>query len=233
MLDFNHTALKAKAANIAVNAAIDTAPAAQGQRRDYLGASALGYECLRKVQASYLNPKAPDAQLARIFQRGHWWERYARELLWAAGFQISEAQTGFTQLGGKFRGHCDGVIRSGPPILLYPCLWETKCLGDKGWNKLNKDGLRKAYPHYYVQVQLYMAYLDLNTNPALFTACNANTMELLHLLVPFDAACAQEWSDKAVTVIRASEAGEVLPRVSDDPSDFRCKFCDYREGCWQ
>jgi hypothetical protein len=43
-----------------------------------------------------------------------------------------------------------------------------------------------------------MAYLDV-TNPALFTAVNADTCERLHLLVPFNAERAQEWSDRAVT----------------------------------
>ena len=133
-----------------------------------------------------------------------------------------------------FRGHCDGIIVMGPelPGVGYPCLWEHKALGDKGWCALERDGVEKAYPHYTAQVWLYQAYLDITEQPAIFTALNANTMERLHLLVPFDAAQAQAWSDRAVAVIKATLAGELLPRAYDDPHDWRCRMCGHRARCW-
>lgn len=53
-------------------------------------------------------------------------------------------------------------------------------------------------------------------NPALFTAINKDTAELHHELVPFNASLAQRMSDRAVKVITASEAGELLPRMTND-----------------
>jgi hypothetical protein len=61
---------------------------------------------------------------------------------------------------------------------------------------------------------------------------NADTAERLHFLVPFDAQLAQLISDRAVMVIEASRAGELLPRVTDDPEDWRCKMCSHRTRCW-
>jgi len=57
-------------------------------------------------------------------------------------------------------------------------------------------------------------------------------MARLHLLVPFDAERAQAWSDRAVAVIRATQAGKLLPRAYDDPNDWRCRMCSHRERCW-
>jgi hypothetical protein len=80
-------------------------------------------------------------------------------------------------------------------------------------------------------VAIYQAYLDC-TNPALFSVVNADTCERLHFPVPFDAELAQRFSDRAVTVIEATRAGEQLPRIVEDPTDWRCKMCSHRERCW-
>jgi hypothetical protein len=51
-------------------------------------------------------------------------------------------------------------------------------------------------------------------------------------LVPFDAERAQAWSDRAVIIIEATLASELLPRFTDDGGDRRCKLCSHRERCW-
>ena len=105
--------------------------------------------------------------------------------------------------------------------------------GTKRWRRaLERDGLEKAYPQYAAQVSLYQAYLEVTEHPAIFTVVNANTCARLHLLVPFNAEQAQVSSDRAVAVIEATRAGELLPRAYDDPADWRCKACGHRERCW-
>ena len=128
----------------------------------------------------------------------------------------------------------DGVILAGPDLradLSYPLLWEHKAINAKNWRALERDGLEKTFPQYAAQVALYQAYLDV-TNPALFTALNADTCERLHLSVPFDAERAQAWSDRAVTIIEATRAGELLPRFTDDDGDWHCKACSHYKRCW-
>ena len=49
----------------------------------------------------------------------------------------------------------------------------------------------------------------LAANPALFTAINKDTAELHHELVPFNAELAQRMSDRAVRILRATDAGEL------------------------
>jgi hypothetical protein len=50
--------------------------------------------------------------------------------------------------------------------------------------------------------------------------------------VPFNPEQAQAWSDRAVMVIDATRAGELLPRITNDPADWRCKICGHHERCW-
>lgn len=240
MLDFNRANLSGADTNNAINALLDAAAIEaqrQEQRRDYLGASNVGDWCLRKIQYNWQYEETHPARTKRIFARGHSFEEMSAKALCSAGFRIERGtpRTGFEAAGGMFRGHADGIILAGPAIegMGYPCLWEHKALGDSGWKKLEKDGLLKAYPQYYAQVQLYLAYLELHTHPALFTAVNANTCEALHLLVAFDAEAAQATSDRAVTVIRATQAGELLDRGTDKATDWRCKMCGHRERCWK
>jgi hypothetical protein len=176
------------------------------------------------------------ARTRDIFDRGHYAEDHTRQHLIAAGFMFAPPDTlAFTASDGAFRGHADGVITAGPSLpsldLIYPCLWECKCLNGKNWRELERKGLQISFPRYAVQVALYQAYLDF-TNPALFTAVNADTCELLHLLVPFDAERAQLWSDRAVAIIEATRIGELLPRAFNNPKDWRCCICPHTQRCW-
>jgi hypothetical protein len=237
VIDFNSPV--STGVNTAINAALDAAAAIEQreQRRDYLGASGIGSECLRKVQFDWQRVSVHAARTKRIFNRGHASEEKIAGQLALAGFRIERGtdRTGFAACAGAFRGHCDGIIVDGPEIegLKYSCLWENKCLGASGWKKIEKAGLRSAYPVYYDQVQLYMAYLGLDENPALFTAENADTCHFLSLMVPFDPEAAQAASDRAVAVIQATQAGELLPRITDKgPTDWRCKMCSHSEFCW-
>ena len=239
MLDFNREHASASDINAAINAAMDAAALTEQreERRTYLGASSIGSECLRKIQLDWQVDSTHPARTKRIFSRGHMFEEITVKAMAQAGFRIERGTpaTAFSTAGDTFKGHADGIIVAGPviPGLKYRCLWEHKALGSSGWKKLEKDGIRKAYPQYYDQCQLYMAYLGLDENPALFTAVNSDNCEVLHMAVEFDGAAAQAASDRAVSVIKATHAGELLPRITDKPTDWRCKMCSHKERCWQ
>jgi len=240
MLDFNRSNLSTADLSDSFEALLNQSALTEQRedRRTYLGASGIGSECLRRVQYDWQCDSTHPARTKRIFARGHLFEEIVAKFLAQAGFLIERGtpRTGFEACDGMFRGHCDGIIVAGPelPGMAYPCLWENKALGYSGWRKIEKDGIRKAYPAYYDQVQLYQAYLDLSDNPALFTAINANDCHFLPVLVDFDAEAAQAASDRAVAVIRATQAHELLPRITEKgPTDWRCKMCSHSERCWK
>jgi hypothetical protein len=235
MLDFNRANLSERPLNALLNELMERAEPPGKNYRQYLGASAVGAECLRKIQFDWMCDPVFPARVKDIFARGHFFEELTRQHLVAAGFKFAPAdRLEFKAADGLFRGHADGIIVDGPavPGLSYPCLWEHKCVKAKGWRAIERDGLTGLYGVYAAQIALYQAYLDV-TNPALFSVINGDDCQRLHFFVPFDAQLAQMVSDRAVAVIRATRVGELLPRVTEDPDDWRCKMCSWRERCWR
>ena len=236
VLDFNRSNLSDRPINQLINDLIEHAEPPSENHRQYLGASAIGSECLRQIQYSWMVDPIFPVRTKTIFLRGHFFEDQMRRCLVAAGFRFAPpVRLRFETAGGLFRGHADGILIAGPqlPALRFPCLWEHKCLKDKGWKAVERNGLTGLYTSYAGQVAIYQNYLDVIDHPALFSVTNADTCEQLHFLVPFDAQLAQAMSDRAVAVIKATKAGELLPRITDDPSDWRCKMCGHRDRCWR
>lgn len=233
--DLNTTTHDSMALSDRINRIISKAWASPQSRRGYLGASSIGEECLRRAQLDWLTPMPYDDKTSRIFNRGHWGESLVLETLIESGFLIRTGTSvvSFSQLGGLFRGHADGVIEWAPTDLglATPAVWECKTINARNWKDLVKEGVAKKYPKYAKQIALYQAYLGLAENPAILTALNADTMDMAHLLVPFDPELAQKASDDAVRIIRSTEARELLPRVSDDPRFWLCRHCAHRSLC--
>ena len=82
----------------------------------------------------------------------------------------------------------------------------------RSWADVVKRGVELSKPVYYAQLQLYMAYMELEV--ALFTCLNKDTQELHHEKVGFVPHIAQGLSDKAVEIIRAAEANDLPPRIA-------------------
>lgn len=243
-LDFNHREKPPSFAD-GVNDLIDVALMDENDRRpqrDYLGGSRLGDACQRRLQYEYFKvPKDEGVgftgQSLRIFALGHVLEDLAIEWLRKAGFDLRTRdrhgeQFGFSAAGGRLQGHADGVVVGAPNGMAVPALWECKSANAKNWREIVRRGVVKAKPIYAAQIALYQAYLGLTDAPALFTAINKDTCEIWHELVPFDAERAQAASDKAVRILKACDAGELLPRHTADADHFECRFCAWKERCW-
>jgi hypothetical protein len=199
----------------------------------------LGDECLRKIQLQFNQREADfSAQNLRTFAIGHCLEDLIADWIKLAGFDLKTRnengeQFGFSVADGKIAGHCDGIIFGGPDFLKYPCLLEIKTMNNKSWTDTAKRGVLLTKPLYYAQVQLYMAYLNLDENPCLFSALNKDNSEIYHEIIPFDIEAAQRYSDRAVQVIKASENNELMPCLSNDSSFFKCKMCGFRNECFK
>ena len=258
MLDLNHgsgatygaqrqaTAV-VEAVNAAIDAALLTRHRAEPPRR-YVSTSGLGRPCLRQIQFDTLNvPKDEGRDFApatlRIFEAGHRGEDVVADWIRAAGFDLRThrsdgRQFGFSALDGRFRGHIDGCLVAGPVGIAYPALWENKALGAASWKDVVKRGVVLSKPVYAAQVALYQAYMEpavpgISENPALFTAINKDTAELHHECVAFDAGLAQRMSDRAVRILQATDAGELLPRIAREPDFHECRLCPWAQRCWR
>ena len=253
-LDFNHTSSTGEMPCDRINKLIDKAlqhDHIQQPERSYLGASRLGEPCVRALQYEYIQTprdKAYTGQTLRIFEMGHMLEKRTWNWLQGAGFEIETHQPttgevyGFSVAQGQLQGHVDGIVWQVPEGLeqdiQVPAIWECKSLNARSWKQLVEKGVKVAKPVYALQIALYQAYLEelipgLSQNPALLTAVNKDTSELYHELVPFDPALAQTASDRAVTIFRATQSGETLPRITQDPDSFYCRFCNWQTTCWK
>lgn len=228
-----------------VSALVDAAILADHEkkpRRAYIGASSLGDECSRKIQYRYLDipideDKKFPAKTLRIFALGHVLEDEMVKVLRMAGFDLRTQdskgkQFGFSIADDQIAGHIDGVICGGPNVIGYPCLWENKTASDKKFNEFVRHGVAKANPVYAAQIAIYQAYMDLTENPALFTVVNKNNSEIYYELVPFDAELAQRISDRAVNILTASKANDILPRIAQTQDYFACRMCEFQKTCW-
>src|SRR6266498_2195714 len=161
MPDFNRTELSAAPVSVAINTLLEEGARANPETtRNYLGASAVGHPCMRQVQFTWLCDPVHSLRTRDIFARGHYFEAQSREHFARAGFKFAEAdRLEFKALDGWLRGHADGIFIDGPaiPDARYPCLWEHKGVNAKGWKKLEREGLEKAYQQYAAQVSLYQA----------------------------------------------------------------------------
>ena len=238
-----------------VNGLIDAGLEAADQLvppRTYLGGSRLGIACERALQFEYVHaPKDEGGGFAgrtlRIFAIGHALEDLAAGWLRAAGFDLytrkgnrpDGGQFGFSVAGGRIRGHVDGILAGGPdvPGLGYPALWECKTMNARSWKETVKQGVVVSKPVYAAQLAVYQAYMEgsvagITANPALLTAVNKDSAELHHELVPFDGGLAQRMSDRAVRILQATDAGELLPRLAAHPDHHECRMCAWSQRCW-
>ncbi len=213
-----------------------------------IGAGYIGLECKRALaykyhkvpEAEQADSKVSKGELNRHAQAGFWLESVFPTWLRDAGFDLhtedprTGKQYGYTVCPneeGQMRlaGEIDGIFLSGPAILPYPCLWESKKMTDKKFNKFSKEGVKKADPKYYGQIQCNMVYLEVYY--CLFSAMNLDTMKFYFELVKFDAPYAQKDQDAAARVF-ASRSPEEMPRITNVESDYRCKYCGWASACW-
>ena len=251
MLDFNHAPKITDELNACIDAAL-VAENATRVPRNYLGGSRVGHACERALQFELASAPKDDGtdfsgRTLRIFGIGHALEDLAVNWLRAAGIDLytrkgnqpDGEQFGFSVANGRIRGHVDGIIAVAPDVLKLnvPALWECKTMNAKNWRDMVKNGVAISKPVYAAQITLYQAYMDaavpgLASNPALFTAINKDTAELHHELVPFNAELAQRMSDRAVRILSATDAGELLPRIARHHDHFECRMCAYANRCW-
>jgi len=212
--------------------------------RPYLGMSAIGEECERRLWYSFrwCMPAGNgfDAKGLSNVQDGHRSEDVmAERLRMVPGVELwtvdptTNRQFGFADVGGHFRGHCDGLMRG---LLQAPKamhVWEHKA-SEKGPAELakhksvdEKSALQKWNATYYGQAVLYMHKAEVTRH---YLTCSSPGARLPITSVRTDAnpAEAARLIAKAERIVYASEP---LARLSEDPAFYKCKFCPAAEVC--
>lgn len=220
----------------------------ENRYRSHLGASIIGNECARQVAYGWrwgLNrpPRGRKAEsavqghsrLMRLFNRGHLEEARFIALLLTIGVQVYQQddkgnQLRISEFGGHFGGSCDSVLVGVPDLPPgVPCLGEYKTHNQKSFDSLTKEGVERAKPEHFVQMQMYMGGLGLLY--ALYLAVNKNDDALHAEIVQAIPSCYEHFKDRAARIIFEPK---LPPRIrSASPSFHICKnLCDYRDLCF-
>ena len=204
------------------------------EKRNYLGASAVGNSCKRAVQYYWLSilgrtpTKDFPPRIKRIFDRGYVYEGKMSQWMKEVGFVFEEDDTKlqFSDFDDKFKGHVDGVLLAGPEGINYPVLWENKCLGGNPFKKVAASNIKTEKPVYYAQVQLYMSYLGLNR--CVFTCVNADTMAIYTEIIGRDDRFVDTLKQTISDIFDHTERNKLVAKTTNT---YHCKYCDYKEIC--
>ncbi len=204
--------------------AIDVSIAIQreGEKRNYIGASSIGSDCLRQIWYEFNGFKGSfDPRILRIFEVGKRLERLVIDWLLAARFIVFEQQHAFfdSELP-YFQGHCDGILRKPHAIL------EIKTAKDSSFKQFAKHGLKKWMPKYYDQLQAYLGMSGLIN--AYIIVLNKDDSSLLDEKVMFDASRYIELKEKARLI---HDAKIEPPRINSNPAWYQCKMCKFKKIC--
>ena len=204
-------------------------------QRGYLGASIIGHECMRYLWYCFRQcvGRQFEGRLYRLFETGDLAEeRFTKELR-AIGCEVHDVdpstgkQFEVSAWGGHFSGHMDGCALGIPEA---PKAWhvlEFKTHNAKSFAKLQKEGVAKSKPMHQAQMQVYMGLTKMDR--ALYLAVNKDTDELYAERVKYDSTEFTRLMDRAGRIIMAQAP---MPRITDRPDDFRCRFCDAKTICW-
>jgi len=212
-------------------------------RRNYLGMSAIGDACPRKLWYEFHDPLPEqfDAETLKRFSDGHRSEDLMAErirLVKGLTLHTVDPQTGnqfaHADFGNRFKGHMDGVVLG---LIQAPKtwhVWEGKCVNDIKFAKLKKlkadrgekEALKEWDAVYYAQAQCYMGYAELTRH--WLTVCTPGGREWDAVRTDFNKKDFDELKDKAKRIL---EARAPLARVSNDPSWHVCKWCKYQVKC--
>ena len=212
--------------------------------RDYLGFSAIGHPCSRKLWYDLHldgSAKPHSASTLKMFADGH-----ASEAIQARRFRMVDGVTlwivdpdtgrqfGFSDLDGRFKGHMDGAIYG---LLQAPKawhVWEHKCANEKKQAKLlsfksslgEKAALQAWDPVYYAQAVLYMHYSGMDRH--YLTCASPGTRHTISVRTNADTAFALVLRDKAERILNARAP---LAKLSNDPAWWQCRWCEHHARC--
>jgi CRISPR/Cas system-associated exonuclease Cas4 (RecB family) len=200
------------------------------KHRTYLGLSRLGEECRRQLWYEFRWAWLPkyEGRILRLFETGEIEEDRIIKNLQAIGCTVEGRQHEVQTLDGWVAGHFDGVVLGLPEAPKTWHLFEGKTMSKKHFNATQKHGVEKSKPTYYAQVQLYMHLGELKR--AVFIAQCKDDDRLYLERIKYDSNLAKQLLRKAATIIKS----ETIPdRLSDDPTFYKCRFCNYNYLCHQ
>lgn len=202
--------------------------------RAYLGASQIGGACDRALWYAFRWADAlpPDGRMVRLWDSGSREELRVLAELRAVGVTVSDRdpitgeQWEMSDIGGHFGGSMDAAAHGLPEA---PKTWhciDVKTAKTKKFDELLRNGFEATYPQYLAQGQVYMGKFGLTRAMFIFVCKDDDRIFIARF--EFDEDLYQLLMARAKRIIFAEDppAG-----ISDNPSFWQCRFCDFRDTC--
>lgn len=204
------------------------------EHRPHMGASIIGHECERHVWMNFRWAATPTfpGRVLRLFDTGKREETRLVQELRAIGATVWEVdpdsgdQWRVSAHNGHFGGSLDGVAQGLPEAPKSAAVLEFKTHNNKSFLDLLSNKVRGAKPQHFDQMTIYMGLMDIDR--AMYMAVNKDTDDLYCEWVHFDKDRFAELMARAERLINATTPP---PRISDDPANWRCKFCTFHAVC--
>lgn len=211
--------------------------------RPYLGMSAIGDDCSRKLWYGlhWVSKIETTARTNRIFDLGHESEKIMIQAMKKIGLHVfridkdgnevemtgerGEEQEELVGFAGHARGHNDGRVRYVIEAPKTDHLLELKSSNDKNFKLMVKNGLKESNGKYYGQCQRYMHELKLTRT--LFCMINKNDGSLYFERIAYDKEYAQTLVDKERDIIMS----DVPMTRAFTVGFYKCNYCDYEQVC--
>ena len=196
--------------------------------RSHYGISGAGHECPRNRWYSYrwADEEKFDPIRLMLFEHGRNEEEVAIQRLRQAGIKMVKNPFLAVDLGYGIMGTADGRVKGVPTDEETEYLLEIKTHSHTSFAKL-KDGVKKAHPQHYTQMQLYMYGMDLKK--AIYYAMNKNTDEIHIEIVEADDVHARAMLMESVEIAAAKMPPK---KIKETKGFWICKSkCSFEEVC--
>lgn len=206
--------------------------------RNHLGASEVGEPCWRKLWYGFRWVKLEhfSGRMMRLFNVGHSAEPRFVAYLRGIGFEVKEIddatgkQFRISGAMGHYGGSLDGIAK--PPAryeiqdnILLSLSFKTNNTG-QGYEKVSKEALSKSKPKHWAQECQYGYKSGIRY--CIYMIENKNDSDITFKVLELDWNYGKQLEDKATQIIFAKEPP---PRISENPSMYDCKFCNYSGIC--
>jgi hypothetical protein len=196
--------------------------------RPHLGASMLGHACDRWIWLSFrwAAREKFSGRMLRLFRRGHAEEATIMKDLAMTGIDFSKRQANVS-FGSHVSGSADAIIEGGVPEAPQTRhIAEFKTHNKKSFDALEKEGVLKAKPEHWGQMQIYMAGTFIER--ALYVAVCKDDDRYYIERVKFDKEAAEKLIARGK---RLALSDEMPPPISTDPTWYQCRFCPAHAMC--
>lgn len=200
--------------------------------RSHFGLSGVGRKCDRDLWYGWrwASTKQFPARIIRIFNRGHREEASFLAMLEMIGvhihFEGEDGQDRVSAVGGHVGSALDGTLYGIPDLPTEWVLGEFKTSGTKPFCKIVAEGVKVAKPEHYAQMQTCMKLRGIHW--CLYMVVNKNDDDIHAELIRYDQAEADHKLDRAARLVFAPTPPA---KISNDPSDFDCRYCDRLQIC--